>query len=173
MSFSSDAPLLSNQLPLSVDFPDDPKLLKETLSTNYKRTVDSMNTKVGGMFLKREQASYVQYFPTTVSANSSNSLDTRSGYRMTYDLVDLNGGPIAVGVTVIAIPTEQLIDGIVDPTDFYGACTLSGPRYRGIPSMEIDAEFNNTVPAAQTIEITNNSGSALDQAYLVFEYTKE
>ncbi len=173
MAFSSDIPLQTNQLPLSVDFPDEPKQLKETLSTNYKRTVDAVNTKIGGMFLLREQASYAQFFPVTVSSNSSNSLETRSGYRMTYDLVDLNGGPIPVGVTVIAVPTEQLINGITDPTHIYGACTLSGPKYRGLPSMEIDVEFDNTVPAAQTIEITNNSGSALDQAYLTFEYVKE
>jgi hypothetical protein len=39
--------------------------------------------------------------------------------------------------------------------------------------MEIDVEFDNTVSTAQTITITNNSGSALDQCYLVFEYVKE
>lgn len=173
MAFNSDIPLQTNQLPISIDFPEDPAQLRDTLSLSYKRTVDAVNTKEGSLYLLDEQASFIQYFPTVTSNNNSRSLKLRSGYRMVYDLVDINGGPIPVGVTVLGVPADQLITGITDPTRIYGACTTAGPIYRPIPTMTIDVWFDNTVPAAQTITITNNTGSPMSQAYLVFEYLKE
>lgn len=138
----------------------------------YKRIADAMNTKEGSLYLLEEIASYIQYFPTTVSSNSSTSLNLRQGYRMVYDLVDMNGGPIPVGTTVINVPADQLITGIVDPTSLRGAATISGPQYVSLHSSRADAVFDNTVPAAQTITVVNNYASAMTQAYLVFEYLK-
>lgn len=172
MSFSSDSPLLSNQLPLSIDFPKDQEQFLETLSLAYKRIVDSMNSKEGSLYLLEEIASYNQYFPTSVSSSSSSSLIMRQGYRMTYDLVDLNGGPIPVGTTTINIPANQLINGILDPTSLRGAATISGPMYVSLHSANADAIFDNTVPAAQTIIVTNNYPTPMTQAYLTFEYLK-
>ena len=172
MSYSSDAPLVTNQLPLSVDFPLDTQDLVTAITTSYKRTVDTVNTKEGALYLLQEIASYIQYFPTNVSSNSSTSLNLRQGYRRVYDLVALNGGPIPVGTTVINIPADQIINGIVDPTRLRGAATISGPQYVSLHSAKADAVFDNTIPAAQTIIVTNNYPSAMDQAYLTFEYLK-
>ena len=172
MSFSSDRPLQANQLPLSIDFPEDNNELITTLSSSYKQTVDAMNTKEGSLYLLEELASYNQYFPTSVSSNSSSSLILRQGYRMTYDLVDLNGGPIPVGTTTINIPANQIINGILNPTRLRGAATITGPQYVSLHSSRSDAVFNNTVPAAQTIVVTNNYPTAMSQAYLIVEYLK-
>lgn len=172
MSFSSDRPLLSNQLPISIDFPEDPTSLVSALTLAYKRIADAVNSKEGALYQLQESASFNQFFPTNLSSNSNNSLNLRPVYRMVYDLVELNGGPIPIGTTVINVPAGQLIDGIVDPTSLKGTGTISGPIYVSLHSANSDATFDNTTPAAQTITVENNYPSAMDQAYLTFEYTK-
>ena len=166
MSFSSDKPLQTNQLPISVQFPnsDDPNFLG-ILSLAYKRIVDSVNTKEGALYLLEEVASFQQYFSIT-----DNIQKNRNGYRTTYDLVDLNGGPIGGGLT--AIPADPLINGILYPVHGFGAATIAGPIYIFINDPDVYVRFNNTVPTAQTIDIVNNSGSALTQAYWTIGYLK-
>ncbi len=176
MSFSSDPALLSNQLPISIDFPDTkaPEFL-EMLSLIYKRTVASVNLKEGSLYPLQETANFIQYFqyfdPATFTPDPNNF---RSGYRTTFDLVALNGGPIPIGNTVLALTastTPPLIDGILIPTRGDGAATIAGPIYVFFGT-DFFVRFNNTVPAAQTLIVTNNSGAALTQAYFVMEYLK-
>jgi hypothetical protein len=172
MSFTSDNALQINQLPLSIDFPRDPERLLETMTLSYKQTVDAMNSKEGALYLLQEQGTFIQYFPVVVDPNSSLSLSLRPIYRMVFDLVALNGGPIPPGTTTIAVPANQLINQIVDPTRVRGGATISGPMYVSLHSAKADAVFDNTVPGAQTIIVTNNYSSEYSQAYFVIEYTK-
>jgi len=177
MSYSSDQPLLSNQLPVSIDFPapESPEFLN-MLSIIYKRTVASMNLKEGSLYPLQETASFIQYFrysdPATFTPDPNNF---RSGYRTTFDLVALNGGvAIPVGNTVLALTattTPPLINGILIPTRGYGAATIAGPIYVFFGT-DFFVRFNNTVPGAQTLRVTNNAGAALTQAYFVMEYLK-
>ncbi len=166
MSYSSDRPLQSNQLPISIDFPKaDDTNFNEVLSLSYKRLVDAVNYKEGGLYTLQEVASFQQYF--SITENLSNN---RNGYRVTYDLVDLNGGPIGAGAT--SIPADPIIVGILYPVHGFGAATIAGPIYIFLNDPQVYVRFNNTVPTAQTIDIVNNSGSPLTQAYWTIEYLK-
>lgn len=173
MSFSSDAPLQTNQLPVSIDFPEDQERFLQVLGLTYKNIADTMNTKEGSVYLPIELASFIQYFPTATSGNTYESLTLRPVYRMTYDLIALNGNaPIPVGITVLAVPANQQITGIVDPTSIRGTATIAGPIYVSLHSANGDVRIDNTAPPAQTIIVENNYASAYTQAQLVFEYTK-
>jgi len=50
--------------------------------------------------------------------------------------------------------------------------TIGGPIYIFLNDPQVYVRFNNTVPAAQTIDVVNNSGSPLTQAYWTIEYLK-
>ncbi len=165
MSFSSDAPLVANQLPISIDFPEtsDPDFLS-TLSLIYKRIADAANTKEGALYLLQELATFQLFFtlgdPQTL----------RNTYRFTYDLVDENGGNIPNGTTTIALPQEDLINGILNPTMGKIAATIAGPIY--VFAGDVNIRFDNTNSAAQNIIVINNTGSPLIQCYFTIEYTK-
>jgi hypothetical protein len=172
MAYSSDIALQSNQLSKSIDFPSpDDKDFVDILTLDRKRIVDSLNTKEGGLYLLQELASFQQYFsiiPTRLSQN-------RNGYRTTFDLVALNGGPIGPGTTVIPLTaTSQppLINGILYPVHGFGGATIAGPIYIFLNDPQVYVRFDNTVPTAQNVDITNNSGSSLTQCYWVMEYLK-
>jgi hypothetical protein len=174
MSFSSDPALQTNQLPLSIDFPEEQQDFLIRLTLAYKEIVDSMNTKIGGIYLLGEIAAYKLYFPTSLTLETYASLILRNVYRSTFDLIAMNGGaPIGPGVTVLSVPPNQLITSITTPVLLQGVATVAGPKYVAIPSMNIDVVFDNTVPTAQTVVITNNFGSNLIVATLVFEYIKQ
>lgn len=179
MSFSSDIPLQSNQLELSIDFPEASKPeFRDLLSLTYKRITDSVNFKEGGLYQLREEANFQRYFPNPSNV-TDNTFNLRSGYRTTFDLVYLNGAPIPSGITTpitltsstqpTLIPTNN---GVLIPTDGWGAATIAGPKYFFINDPLLYVRFNNTVPGAQVIEITNNTGSPLTQCYWVFHYLK-
>lgn len=76
MAFSSDSPLLSNQLPISVEFPEDPKELSRILDLLYKRIANSVNSKEGALYVPQEVAAFQQYF-----ASATNPLQFRPVYR--------------------------------------------------------------------------------------------
>jgi len=171
MSFSSDIPLHSNQVSKSIDYPPtDSEDFIDILTLDRKRIVDSLNTKEGAFHLLQELASFQQYF------SLNDPMNNRSGYRTDFDLVALNGGvPIPIGVTTLTLTaTTQppLINGIVNPVHGYGGATIAGPIYIFLNDPQVYVRFDNTVPAAQAVVITNNSGSPLTQAYWTMEYLK-
>jgi hypothetical protein len=137
---------------ISLDIPrPDDKAFQDTLSLYTKQTADIINTKEGALYNKIEQANY----------------------RRTYDLVELNAGvAIPPGFTNIALTGPNLINGVLVPTNGYGAATIAGPQYLFFNSNVIEVRFDNTVPTAQVIRIGNASGFALTQMYFVFEYLK-
>lgn len=165
MSFSSDIPLLANQLAISIDFPetDDPNFLNE-LSLAYKRIADVSNTKEGALYLLQELATFQLYFTTGDPTQLKNT------YRFSYDLVDIFGAPIPVGTTVIPLTGSNIINGILIPTRGTITATIAGPIY--VFWKDVTVRFDNTVPTAQTIIVTNNTGSVLTQCYFTIEYTK-
>lgn len=180
MSFSSDIPLQSNQLELSIDFPDvNTKDFQNLLSLSYKRITDSVNLKEGSLYTLQELANFQRWFkysnPATFTIDPNN---TRNGYRTTFDLVKLNGGPIPGGVTNLTLtattqpPLIPTNNGLLIPTDGWGAATIVGPIYVFINDPQLYVRFNNTVPGAQVIQVTNNTGSPLTQCYWVFSYLK-
>lgn len=175
MSFSSDKPSLANQLPISIDFPKNPDQLLETLQNSYKRTANAINTKEGSLYLLEELANFQQYFLYSDSATFTPDPNRiRNGYRTTFDLVGLNGGPIPPGLTNLvlsAVTQPPLINGILIPTHGFGAGTIPGPIYV-FNGTDFNVRFDNTIPGAQVINITNNTGANLTQLYWTIEYLK-
>jgi len=176
MSFSSDQSLLINQLPVSLDLPQDNKLFLEALTIRLKRITQSVNRKEGSLYLLQELANFQQFFqysvPATFTVDANN---IRFGYRTTFDLVALKGGPIPPGVTTLTLTTTTtppLINGILTPTEAHGAATIAGSIYVFFNGTDVNVEFDNTVPTAQVITITNNTGTDLIQAYWVMNYLK-
>jgi hypothetical protein len=181
MAFSSDRALQSNQLPLSIDFPEEPTQLRETLETSYKRTVGAMNKKEGSLYPLQEVANFQQYFEYSDQTKFiPDPNDFRNGYRTTFDLIALNfkqfgSMTIPVGVTILTLSsttTPPLINGILNPTRGYGGATIAGPIYVFINDPQLYVRFNNTVSTAQQIIITNNTGFVLTQVNWVIEFLK-
>lgn len=158
MSFSSDIPLQSNQLPISIDYPSpkDEKNFINTLSLDRKRISDSMNTKTGGIYQLQEQANFNQYFTT------GNPQVNRNAYRSVYDVVNLNGGNIGAGATV-AFPHN--INGLSYSTLIYASCTSTDPIFFTVvyPYAYLDAV---------NLNFTNPLGTALTSVIFVAEYLK-
>jgi hypothetical protein len=170
MSFSSDPALQANQLPISLEIPQvDSQVFQEIISLLMKRMINAVNTKEGALYFLQEVANFQQYFRYHTGTTTPDPQRFRNGYRMTYDLVVLNAGPIPPGATTFA--ASPLINGILIPVHGFGAATIAGPIYV-FTGMDFNVSFNNTVPTAQTITVTNNTGSNLTQAYWTIEYLK-
>ncbi len=160
MSFSSDIPLQSNQLPISIEFPnpDDPDFLT-ILDITYKRIVNSVNTKEGALYLLNELANFKQYY------TQGNPQVNRNSYRKTFDMVDLNGAPIGAGATV---SKSHNIIGISDTAIIYAGCTSpSDPTFNFFSVMYPYAYLTTT-----NVVFVNPLGSIVTKCNLVAEYLK-
>jgi len=156
MSFSSDPALLSNQLPISIDFPLDPSLLRNTLTESYKREVNAINSKISGLFTLVESANFNQYYSASPNI-------FRSGYRRVFDLVQLNGGNIPASATVTI---NNVASSVVELTDLYGAATTTGNKKFGINYPYVYIQGNNLV-------FVNPEATPLTQCRIVMDYLKE
>lgn len=112
MSFSSDAPLQSNQLPISLDFPptESPEFL-DTISLTVKRIVDSTNTKEGALYQPQELATFQQYF------TSGNPQRNRNVYRK---VVDFGALP---NTAIKSVPHGIAFDSNFTTTRIYASAT--------------------------------------------------
>ena len=153
---SSDNALVTNQLPVSIDFPREEDQFYPMLTDLYKRIAYSTNSKENALYYLQETATFKQYFTV------DNPQKTRNVYRFTYDLVDLNGGNIAGGATV-AFPHG--ITGISDTAIIYCGCVSTDPLYFSVmyPNVYLDSV---------NINFTNPLGTALTKANAVCEYLK-
>ena len=165
MTFSSDNPLNTNQLPISLDVNPDEQNFHSVLLLYLRRIANAVNTKESGLFLLQETASFEQYF-------TSSPQQTRNGYRTTVDLVALNAGNIPTGTTTLALtgstqPTA--INGYLYPVHgFGGAVDITGESY--FPSdPNITISFNGST---NTFTILNNTGNALTWLVFALEYLK-
>lgn len=156
MAFSSDQPFVSNQLPISVDFPkDDDQFLVEITET-YKRIANVMNTKVGGLYNPTEVATYKQLSDHTASAA------LRNVYRKTLDLVVITGGNIGAGA-IVNVPHG--ITSLTNSMIIYASCTSTTPIFFTVvyPSVYLDSV---------NVNFTNPLGVALTQCQVICEFTK-
>jgi hypothetical protein len=156
MSFSSDIPLQSNQLASDVIFDVKKEEFNDILNIQYRRIVDSVNSKEGAYYLLRELANFKQIFTL------NNPQKNRNSYRKTLDIISLNGGVIAPAATAtVAHGISNLSDSVL----IYCSCKNSGGQLFTLvyPDAYIDA--TNAV-------VTNISASNITQAMFVAEYTK-
>jgi hypothetical protein len=166
MTFSSDNPLNTNQLPISLDVNPEDKDFQSILLLYLRRVANAVNTKESGLFLLQENANFEQWYQT------ANPQQNRNAYRITADLVLLNGGNIPTGSTSLVLSTStqpMKINGYLYPVQgFGGAVDTTGLSYF-LNDPSIYVRYNNST---NTIIIQNNSGNALTWCVFVFEYLK-
>lgn len=166
MGFNSDIPLQSNQLPVSIEIPIEPKQMQETVNLLFKKVISAVNTKEGGIYALQENANYSQYFTT------GNPNQYRNAYRTTFDLVALNGGNIPVGTTALAALTSSTnppaITGALYPVSAKGG----GKGTDGIFYFTDGAIQINFNPATQVVTVINNTGVQLTSLIWDMNYLK-
>lgn len=158
---SSDAALVVNQLPVSFEMPPNPDLV-QIISLLYKRIARAVNSKEGALYDVVERGNFKQFF------TPGSPFQYRNSYRKVFDLVALNGGNIGPGATVnfphniTFTPTVFLFTDIL-----YCSCrsTAVGREY-------FTVTYPNAYATNTDVFFTNPSASAVDQAYLVFDYLK-
>ena len=156
MSFSSDQPLLINQLPISIDLPKDPEKFHETSELFMKRVSNVVNTKAGGLYSQQEFSNSELY--QLVSSTTSSNV-----YRKCFNLTQLNGGNIGAAVTVVF---PHNITGLLFGTLIYAGCTATtGELFSvmGHPTIYLDAV---------NINFTNPTALILSNVFAVCEYLK-
>lgn len=151
MAFSSDLPLQSNQVSISLEVPkpSDPNFEK-IMSLYMKRTADAINTKEGALYLLQELATFKQFYTTT------NPQLNRNVYRRTFDLVNLNGGNIAGGAT---ITFPHGIVGILESALIYASCTSTATQlftvvFPYVYLTPTDIVFTNPLPVTALTKCT-------------------
>ena len=156
MSFSSDPSLLSNQLASDVQFDVQKPEFNDVLNLQYRRIVDSVNSKEGAFYLLRELANFKQVYTL------NNPQRNRNSYRKTLDIIDLNGGVIAPGGTATV---AHGITGAVDSVLIYCSCKNSAGQIFTLVYPDVYINATNAV-------VNNISASNITQAMFVAEYTK-
>ena len=158
MSVSSNQPLVSNQLPLTIDLPKEEKELREFFTDYLRRNSNIMNTKEGALYQPTELANYKQLY------TRNNNQKLRNGYRKLFDMVTLNAANIGAGATV-SFPHN--ISGIAGTLIIYANCTSTVPNYfsvMGYPNVYLDST---------TVYFTNPTAQILTQCDVVAEYVKQ
>lgn len=156
MAFSSDQPILTNQLPISIDFPRDQESLLTAITDTYKKTANVVNTKVGGNYGLTEVATFRLLYGNNLSSQF------RNVYRKTFDLVQLNGANIGAGA---AVNFPHNINGIANAFLIFASCTSSsGIFFTSVyPDVYLDAT---------DVYFTNPLAVTLTQCIVIAEYTK-
>lgn len=163
---SSDNALNTNQLPISLDVNPEDKEFDNILLLYLRRVANAVNTKESGLFLLQENANFEQWYQL------GNPQQNRNAYRITVDLVNLNGGNIPTGATSLVLSSStqpMVIKGYLYPVQgFGGAVDTNGLSYF-LNDPSIYVRYNSST---NTIIIQNNSDNALTWCVFVFEYLK-
>lgn len=177
MTFSSDNPLNTNQLPISLDVNPDEKDFGSILLLYLRRIANAVNTKESGLFLLQETAPFEQWFQ--IGSPGQN----RNAYRLTIDLVYLNDQinsipTIPIGSTPLILNADPLMPPVTEPLPvegylypvqgFGGAVDTAGTSYF-LNDPDVYVRYNGST---NTITITNNTGNALTWCVFVMEYLK-
>lgn len=158
MSFSSDIPGLQNQLPVSIELPEDPKQFRYRINDLYQKIASSVNLKEGALYVPEEKINGAQYF------DANNPQKNKAVYRMVVDF-----GPLPnTGTTSIAHNIAGW-DANFRLTRAYGAATDPvGLEAVPIPNDGIFLSINST----DVIVTTTANFSAFTETTIVIEYTK-
>jgi hypothetical protein len=166
MTFSSDNALNTNQVPISLDVNPDESDFQSTLMLYLRRIANAVNTKESGLFLLQENAPFEQWYQIGKPGQN------RNAYRITADLVFLNGGNIPPGVTALVLTTTtqpMAINGYLYPVQGFGGAVDTGGTSYFLNDPNVYVEY---VASTNTITITNNTGNSLTWAVWVMEYLK-
>lgn len=155
MSFSSNQPLQSNQLPISLDVPKEPDLL-HTFLTNFIRNISNIvNTKEGALYSRQELANFQQWF-------SSTPFTFNNGYRTCFE------------VNPAALTFNHGISGITQVTNYWAIVnTASG--FRKVPYASATLVTDQTQMDVTTTQVIITNGAtapAITGGIIVLEYIK-
>jgi hypothetical protein len=95
LTLPSDPSLQINQIPVSLEIPEEYEEFREIASLLFKRIIDAVNKKTGSLYYLQELGNFQSFF---VPGQPFVFADV---YRSTFDLIDLNGGDIAGGASVV------------------------------------------------------------------------
>lgn len=164
--FSSNDPLLVNQLTVSLKLPKETEKYEEFFNEYFNKVANASNSKPSGLFDLRERGNFKRYF------TPDDPLKLRNVYRYVSDIHDEVGGDLTAGNTYTV---AHNITGIDTPTALYGTATDSSGNFLPLPYPSTTANANIELFADAT-DITLILGAAaatLEQAYVTFEYTKD
>lgn len=168
MSSTSDNALVAYQLPVSDNVPLDPESIPLYLNNHVRRVSDAVNSKSSGLYILQETGSFKQMY--TVGDPQTR----RDVYRYVMDLVEENGGSLSAGSYSFAHNIDGLANGT--PVMLSGAATDSAGIFFPLPHADATAANLNLQLTADSTNINLVVGAgvanALEQAYVVFEYTK-
>lgn len=157
MSFSSDQPLLANQLPVSFEIPrNDPDRLYEVLELLFKRISNAVNTKDGSLYNLQEVANFQQFF------TDGDPQTFRPGYRRVFRFDDTS------------LTFAHNITGIVECTRIYGTAVTAAGNFIPIPyvSTTLANQIQVVVSPTQVIITKGGTAPALTKGIIVLEYLK-
>lgn len=163
----------SSYLPAEFQVEGDEQFFRQLIAERERITSSIVNIKENAQYEKRELLSAQQWF----SSNNNGAIKTNYAYRTSFDLVALNGGNIGAGVTSLTLtattqpPLISFVNLLI-PLHGFGAATTTGTIFVFVNDPNLYVQFDNSVPAAQKVVITNNLGVNLTQLYWVFEYLK-
>tara|TARA_R110000868_G_scaffold324167_2_gene585054 strand:+ start:1469 stop:1942 length:474 start_codon:yes stop_codon:yes gene_type:complete len=156
MSYSSDQPLLSNQLTSNIEFDVKKPEFNDILNLQYRRIVDSVNSKEGAFYLLKELANFKQIYTL------NNPQKNRNSYRTTLDIINLNGGVIAPAGNA---NVDHGISNATDSVLIYCSCKNSAGQL-------FTLVYPDAYITATKAVVNNISASNITQAMFVAEYTK-
>lgn len=162
MSFSSDAPLVANQVSDS-DLPDNFEDFHEVFERDYKKLIDAVNSKESGLYLPQELATFQLYF------NEDTPNVNRNVYRKLVVF-----GPLP-DASEKRVQHEITFTNVTRLTRMYGAATdPSGIQFIPLPFSSPTLINNVTLEANETdiIITTGADFSNYEETTVVIEYTK-
>ena len=157
MSFTSDQSSLQNQLPISIELPEDTTDFRNRINDLYQKIATAVNSKEGGLYVPEEKITNQQYF------DSTDTQVLKNVYRM---VVDFGALPNTTSKSV-----AHNIDWDTDYnlTRSYGASTDPvAEEALPIPNDGILLLINST----DVIVTTTSDRSSFTETTIVVEYTK-
>lgn len=162
MSFDNQTPNVSNQLPISSDFPIKDKELKQMVDDTYSRIVTAVNTKIGGLYQPIETATFQEFYIT----NTQSSQDV---YRTTIDF-----GPLP-NTSVDRISHNLDVNDNFTLVKIYGAASDQDDlTYIPLPfaSPVLIENISLSMDSEDVIIQTGSDRSNYKTSYVIIEYTK-
>lgn len=159
-------------LPPEQDFPEENKLFREILSQRERLTASSVNLREIAQYEKAELETGQQWFTKIANGAQVSSYV----FRLTFDLVALNGAPIPPGTTTLSLTPSTMPARINVPTNIQFVHSFgegfNGTNWFSAGDPNFYIRKNNWTNVSQQIIITNITGAPLTTCTYVLEYIK-
>lgn len=168
----------SSYLPDEFQVEGSEQYFRQLIAERERITASILNIKENAQYEKVELLSGQQWFTTLIGGDTGSARKTSYIFRLTFDLVELNGAPIGAGTTTLdlvaipnSIPAPIDVPNAIQFVHGFGAAQ-DGTNFYFINDPLVFVRTNIWSNASQQIIITNNSGGNLTQAVWVAEYIK-